>query len=59
MMLGREISGWQERALKAEAECDMLRGILLILSGWDGKKESARECYVSAIEAAKASGVAA
>jgi hypothetical protein len=24
MMLGREISGWQERALKAEVECERL-----------------------------------
>lgn len=28
MMLNREISGWQERALKAESECDRMREAL-------------------------------
>ncbi len=33
MMLGREISSWQERALKAEAECERLRAALGLTEG--------------------------
>ena len=35
MMLNREISGWQERALKAEAECERLREVLALAVEWD------------------------